>query len=352
MEGSPVNPGASGFDEWFSSPNFFDNDPILSREGKAVSTQGESSMIPVNAAIAFMERHRRSKKPFLAVVWFGSPHNPHRASEENRALYKDQPEHLQNFYGEISGMDKAFGRLRQCIEDLGIKENTILWYCSDNGGLKNLGSTGGRGHKGTVYEGGLRVPALLEWPACIQEPMTSILPCVTSDIYPTLLDIVGVRIQHQPKLDGISLYPLIQGKMKKRPQPIGFWHYPAKGIQTPSEEWMAELLEAQKNGRVITEESRLRLNAGDITTQYPEDTFPGHAAWLEWPWKLHRIQETDEEPYFELYDLDNDPQETENRMAKEESRARRMKSSQERWLVSVVRSLNGKDYTNRDLQIR
>ena len=63
--GSPVNPGASGFDEWLSAPNFFDNDPILSREGKAIQTKGESSMVTVDAAIKLLRKHRDSEKPLL-----------------------------------------------------------------------------------------------------------------------------------------------------------------------------------------------------------------------------------------------------------------------------------------------
>ena len=94
----------------------------------------------------------------MAVVWFGSPHSPHRAVEEDRELYDDQPKALQHFYGEITGMDRAFGKLRNALGDSGIRDNTILWYCSDNGALPRVGSTGGhRGNKGKVYDGGLLV---------------------------------------------------------------------------------------------------------------------------------------------------------------------------------------------------
>ena len=78
---SPVNPGASGFDEWLSAPNFFDNDPILSRQGVAAAFKGESSMVTVDAALEFIGRQAKTNRPFLAVVWFGSPHKPHTASE-------------------------------------------------------------------------------------------------------------------------------------------------------------------------------------------------------------------------------------------------------------------------------
>ncbi|MBW7992348.1 MAG: sulfatase-like hydrolase/transferase [Planctomycetes bacterium] len=343
-KGSPVNPGASGFDEWLSAPNFFDNDPILSREGTAVQTKGESSMVTVDAALEFIEKHIRGPRPFLAVVWFGSPHGPHQAIEEDRAIYDGQQKNFQHFYGEITGMDRAFGKLRKRLRTLDIDNDTILWYCSDNGGLPKVGTTGGRANKGKVYEGGLRVPAILEWPARIANPCVSEVPCNTSDIYPTLLEITGVRMKNQPPLDGISLVPLIESKMKTRPKPMGFWDHPTGGIRTPSLEWMTELLEAQKAGKQRSEISRLRLDAGEITKQYPLDCFPGHAAWLDWPWKLHRIQSKKGDVKFELYNLAYDPAEQNDLVARDTDRVNSMKSQLESWLTSVVHSLNGRDY--------
>ncbi|HRX82696.1 MAG TPA: sulfatase-like hydrolase/transferase, partial [Pirellulaceae bacterium] len=137
---SPAHPGHNGFDEWFSAPNFYDNNAIMSRKGKAVQTKGESSMIAVDAALEWMTEKTKADDPFLAVVWFGSPHSPHVAAEDDRKLYEDHSKALQNFYGEVTGMDRAFGKLRDSLTDLGIRENTILWYCSDNGGLPKVGS--------------------------------------------------------------------------------------------------------------------------------------------------------------------------------------------------------------------
>ena len=343
--GSPVNPSASGFDEWSSAFNFFDNDPILSDRGTAIQMTGESSLVTAEAAIDFIRAHARSEQPFLAVVWFGSPHLPHRAVESDRVLYDQYEEQLQHFYGEITGMDRAFGMLRQELSDLDIRDNTILWYCSDNGGLPNVASTGGRGHKGQIYEGGLRVPAMLEWPNRIGGHRASRTPAVTSDIYPTLLDVAGVTIDNQPPLDGISLVPLIDGGMRDRPTPIGFWQYPADGILTYSDAWLAELLEAQaSNPDAVPDSARLHLNAGDVSRQYPENVFPGHSAWLDWPWKLHRIVDEDGETVFELYNLESDPDEATNIVADQTERVDSMTDELASWQQSVVRSLNGEDY--------
>ena len=342
-KGSPVSPGASGFDEWLSAENFYDNNPILSREGTAVQLKGESSMIAADGAIEFIRKHTNASQPFLAVVWFGSPHGPHRAAEEDRALYKDEKKRRQNFYGEITGMDRAFGKLRDELRTLDIHENTILWYCSDNGGLPGLGTTGGRGHKGKVYEGGLRVPAILEWPAQIPAPRTTALPSNTSDIYPTLLDGAGVRPTNQPPLDGTSLLPLLHGKMDRRPKPMGFWDYPARGIGTPSHKLMSQLLKAQQAGKELPVPGH-SLKAAEIAKQYPEDTFPGHAAWVDWPWKLHRIQRKDGKVKLELYNLANDPAEKADVASQHGQRAEAMRAALEKWQTSVIRSLNGKDH--------
>jgi arylsulfatase A-like enzyme len=342
--GSPVNPDASGFDEWFSAPNFFDNDPILSREGIAVQTSGESSMVTVDAALEFIEAHEGRGKPYFAVIWFGSPHNPHRAIEMDRSLYVDQPEKLQHFYGEITGMDRAFGKLRSTLRELESYENTILWYCSDNGGLPNLGSTGGRGDKGDIYEGGIRVPAILEWPWRFKEPAAISVPANTSDIFPTLMEMVGLKWDADRPMDGISLLPLLSGDADSRTKPMGFWHYPARGIRTPSAEWMAELLEAQKQGNMVGDSARLRLEDVKITQIHPVDSLPGHSAWLDWPWKLHRIQDKEGLIRWELYNLETDSMETNDLVESQPQQASRMKAALEKWQVSVIRSINGEDY--------
>jgi arylsulfatase A-like enzyme len=172
----------------------------------------------------------------------------------------------------------------------------------------------------------------------------STVPCNTSDIYPTLLEITGVTMEKQPPLDGISLVPLIEGKMKTRPKAMGFWYYPAKGIPTPSKPWMSELLQAQKEGREVADSSRLRLDAAKISKQYPENSFPGHAAWLDWPWKLHHIQNETGEIMWELYNLTDDPYETKDLVNGNNERLKYMRTDLHKWLLSVVQSLNGKDY--------
>ncbi|MDA1018228.1 MAG: sulfatase-like hydrolase/transferase [Planctomycetota bacterium] len=343
---SPAHPGKNGFDEWLSAPNFYDNDAILSHHGKAVRTKGESSIVATDAAIDWMSNQAKAGSPFLAVVWFGSPHSPHRAVEQDRKLYADQPERLQHCYGEVTGMDRAFGKLRSHIDKLGIKANTVLWYCSDNGALPKVGSTGGlRGNKGKVYDGGLQVPAILEWPAKIKLPRITKMRCNTCDIYPTLLEIAGVKLQKQAPLDGVSLVSLIEATGDQtRTKPMGFWDYPVGGISTPSAKWMSDLLAAQEAGGDLEPHESSKNAAKLPSKKYPTDQFPGHSALIDGDWKLHRVAGRGGDVKWELYDLAQDRAESKDMQSGQEKRVATMKSQLETWLASVVNSLNGEDY--------
>jgi arylsulfatase A-like enzyme len=344
LKGSPVSPGAFGFDHWLSAINFYDNDPVLSREGRAVEVKGESSIVAADAAIEFIREQAGKDEPFLAVVWFGSPHGPHRAAEEDRAHYEGEKD--ADWLGEITGLDRAVGRLRAALRESGIHENTLFWYTSDNGGLKTE-SSGGQGKKGSIYEGGLRVPAIIEWPERIKEPRVTGVPGNTADIYPTLLDLLGIEPEDQLPLDGVSLAAVIDGKSDTRSEPMGFWKFKGGGISTPSAVWMRELLEAQAAGKEYHDATRLVADAAEIKTQYPRDELTGHAAWQAWPWKLHRIEGDKKkagEVKYELYQLEDDPMEATDVAVEHPDRVKKMKKELETWMGTVLDSLNGKDY--------
>src|SRR5688572_29453055 len=226
LAGDPLSPGRMGFDEWVSADNFFDLDPVLGRSGVPEKFHGDSSDITTGEALKFIRRHAGAAKPFLSVVWFGSPHNPHQALPADKAAYSTLPEKEQNYYGEITAVDRSVGWLRAALRELKVADNTLLWYCSDNGGAQGPKSTGNlRGSKGTLWEGGVRVPGIVEWPARIPKPFSSETPCSTLDIYPTVLEATGVPAQNQIQpLDGISLLPLIERKpgAETRSKPMAF----------------------------------------------------------------------------------------------------------------------------------
>jgi arylsulfatase A-like enzyme len=238
---SPVNPGAMGFDQWVSHDNFFELNPSLSRNGGPPEVfPGESSEIVVNEAIRFIDGAEQAGKPFLAVVWFGSPHEPYSGLPEDLALYDDLPEKyskpvrltsnetggqvtrpqgevLRERYAEITAMDRAIGMLRKHLAAKGLRENTLLFYCGDNGtsGDAALGVPH-RGVKGQVYEGGVLVPGLVEWPAAIREPHRTGVRASTSDLLPTLCALVGQPLPQRP-LDGIDLRPVLEAECPSVP---------------------------------------------------------------------------------------------------------------------------------------
>jgi arylsulfatase A-like enzyme len=181
--GSPVNPGAMGFHEWLSHDNFFELNPPFSRNGGPPEVfKGESSEVLIREAIAGIGRARAANKPIFQVIWFGSPHEPYSGLPEDLALYDDLPakypkmvgltsnetggptrrpqgEVLRERYAEITAMDRAIGMLRKHLTESGLRDNTLLLYCSDNGTSPEsaLGFPH-RAAKGEIYEGGTLVP--------------------------------------------------------------------------------------------------------------------------------------------------------------------------------------------------
>ena len=290
------NPGAFGFDEWLTVTNFFDMNPIMSHKGSFKEFKGDSSAIIVSEALKFIRTAAEKKQPFLTVIWDGSPHSPWIASESDRAAFSQLDENSQHHYGELVAFDRAIGVLRKSLRDLDIADNTLVWFCSDNGGLPKItpDTVGGlRGNKGSVWEGGLRVPGIIEWPAVIKPRITG-YPASTMDIFPTIADILGLpeSVLLKP-VDGISLKPLFENKIAKRETPIPF-RYTGKGALI---------------------DNNLKL----VVTNIDKDQF-------------------------ELYDLANDSKETTNISSKHPEIFIKMKSTYKKWNTAVDASIAGKDY--------
>ncbi|SMP75418.1 Arylsulfatase A [Neorhodopirellula lusitana] len=349
---SPCNPTGMGFDEWCIGLNYFDNDPYLSRNGKVEHREGKGSVLAMDDAIEFVSKHGvsnegvskkdASDQPFFMTVWFPSPHDPHQEVPDGPPLYTGK-EHA-GYYREITLLDQQLGRLRKHLRHLGIQDNTILWYCSDNGGL-NRETSGGRERKGSVYEGGLRVPGIIEWPAADLHGRTGV-PVWTCDIYPTLLSMAGVDspldVDGTQNLDGIDVSNIIAGKSSSRDQPMGFWHQFQPGQATHSDRILKAIMEKQQAGAPLPHnEHRMRKDVDEFP-QFVQTKTTGHAAWNDWPWKLHRINGKK----FELYNLVDDPMEQNDLSGDpvQHDRLVRMQTALVGWMRSVVRSINGVDY--------
>jgi len=228
LNSDPHHPGNFGFSHWLTVTNFFDMNPVMGRMGKFEEFQGDSSEVIVAEALKFIEQKGNDGKPFFTVIWYGSPHSPWVASQQDQI--KGEQAISAHHHGELVAMDRSIGTLRTGLKKMGLDQNTLVWFCSDNGGLKGGGhdSVGGlRGNKGTIWEGGLRVPGIIEWPARIKPRITS-YPASTMDILPTLVDLLGLGKDSMLELvDGMSIKPLLTGEIGPRTKPIPF-HYQGK----------------------------------------------------------------------------------------------------------------------------
>jgi arylsulfatase A-like enzyme len=369
---SPVSPGAMGFHEWVSHDNFFELNPSLSRNGGPPEVfKGESSEIVIREAIAFIERARKEAKPFLAVVWFGSPHEPYSGLPADLALYDDLPakyavkkvrltsnetgaqvqrtqgEVLRERYAEITAMDRAIGTLRKHLAAQGLRRDTLLFYCGDNGTSADATlASPHRGTKGQVYEGGTLVPGLIEWPARIPQPRRTNVRASTSDLLPTLAVLTGQPLPARP-LDGIDLTPLLDGKMAERPAPIAIWEYnTARFAGAKVEPYIDPKLQegttplAKLAGGKATRDFRNVRHPGEIT----DADYLGPRAIIEGRHKLVIHEQREGAPRHELFDLETDPAEKMNLFAQQPKTAARLQTKLRDWQGSVLQSLLGKDY--------
>ncbi len=310
LGGGATSPVKMGFDQSAWSPNYYDLGAKLkvNDTDESIELQGDTSVAAMGLALEFVRKQAKERQPFLAYVCFGSPHSPHRAAPEFKDLYKNLPEAKQNFWGEISGLDRAVGDLRAELRNLGIAEDTIVWFTSDNGGITPESKEPSGKGKGQV---GVRTVSVLEWPARVKQPARTSVPTAHMDMYPTLLDIVGVKVPDQPVLDGVSLVPLLDGKMEARGKPLGFMLWNGRG------------------------------NFGQA--DFVKDT---QGVWIDGSFKLIAAPagKEDKAGAVQLYDIFADPAEKSDLAGKQPDAVAKMRSALDEWRRSVRASFDGKDF--------
>ena len=319
-------PDVFGFQHWLSVTNFFDMHPLMGRSGRPEGVfekqQGDSSEVVVSEALKFLGAQiaGRPDVPTFTVIWFGTPHSPWASEAFDREPFQNLSFQAKRHYGELVAMDRSIGRLRQGLRKLGIAEQTVLWFTSDNGGLPNKdfqptvgqpndaisGMTTLRGFKGSVYEGGLRVPAIIEWPETIK-PRVSTYQSGAFDIFPTILDIVGLPEDSMLAVrDGISIKPLFFGETDSRVQPMGF-RYAGKGAFIDG------------NYKIVVSSPTRKKNEKPVTDEKD----------------MERV---------ELFNLDADPGELNNLAAQEGDVLNHMLNEYQEFCQSVDESIRGRDY--------
>ncbi|MBM3787829.1 MAG: N-acetylgalactosamine 6-sulfate sulfatase [Acidobacteria bacterium] len=298
MQSDPVD---NGFDDYYSTVRkvrTLDPEGYWTPRGRVTEKlEGDDSRVLMDQAIAFIEK---AKQPFFAVIWFHAPHEPFFAGDRHRAPYVQYPERTAHYFGAIAALDEQMGRLRQSLRDLKIERNTMLWYASDNGpeGDAQIAASPGnagpfRGRKRSLFEGGIRVPGLLEWPARFPKPAVVTAAASTSDYLPTILAALG---QKAPSgLDGVNLLPLIADTGKRRQKPLGF-----------------ETIGNTRGSQTL--------------------------AWIEDRWKLLSNLDTTPDS---LFDLDNDPSETQDLSSRYPAISARLRAKLEQWRESCTQSRRG-----------
>lgn len=186
---------------------------------------GDDSRVVMDRVLPFISRAVKKKQPFLATVWFHTPHLPCVAEPEYAKMYAGLSIEERNYYGCITAMDAQIRRLVDFLKQKGVYENTIIFFCSDNGPELNTPGTAGqyKGKKRSLYEGGIRVPSLMLWQAQQHKlPKTVSVPCCTSDYLPTVAQLIGFTLDKKRKLDGESFMPMLLGESEHRNTPLVF----------------------------------------------------------------------------------------------------------------------------------
>lgn len=180
-------------------------------------------------ALDFLDRNHES--PFFLLVSHHVVHRPLIEQPELIAKYDNKPGVDLDINNPVMGamierMDEGIGRILNRLDDLGLTENTLVVFFSDNGGLDILQSQDPlRGGKAMVFEGGLRVPLAIRWPAVIEAGSVSQEPVISDDFFPTFLEAVGIGY-HDPEIDGVSLMPLLKAPAASLDREALYWHYP------------------------------------------------------------------------------------------------------------------------------
>jgi len=368
---SPTNPGAMGFDEWLSHDNFFEINPYLSRNGADPELmKGESSEILVAEAKKFIERAKAAGKPFFVVIWYGSPHEPYSGLPEDLALYGDLPKSfgnrqvrltsnetglpvtrlqrdvLKEIFAEITAMDRSIGDLRNYLSENKLHTNTLLWYFGDNGTPAEANATVPfREDKGSIYEGGIRVPSVLEWPEIIPQSLETEASMNSADIFPTLAAIIEASLPDRP-IDGIDLLPYFSGKKVMRESPMMFWNGSPR--DTLSKDLLSYLDPKLQEGN----SPMVKLMNGKATRDFKNyvqtdiisSDFEGARAIIENRYKLVLMENKEGEIQTELFDLLQDPAETKDLKESFPEIAKNMAIQIRKWQESVLNSLIGNDY--------
>jgi arylsulfatase A-like enzyme len=250
-------------------------------------------------SVKFIEANRG--RPFFLYLPHYCVHTPIEAKADVKAKYEAKAQELAKDAGGLAvknagyaamveSVDDCMGRILDTLDRLGIRDRTAIVFTSDNGGLANVtDNRPARAGKGSVYEGGVRVPLIVSWPGVTTPGTTTATPAITPDIPATILDLTGVGAEPKQPLDGVSLAPVLRGESLARE--ALYWHYP-------------------------------HYHPGGATP---------YSAIRAGSWRLVHFYEDGRD---ELYDLARDPGEITDLAAKDPTRAAELKATLDAWLAA------------------
>lgn len=228
-------PDKHGFDYWFVTENnaspSHKNPVNFYRNGAPVGRlEGYSSHIVADEAISWLDTERDPDKPFFLNIWFHEPHAKIAAPDDIVATYGDLEDPAAVYSATIENTDRAIARLLAKLEAIDAPENTLIVYASDNGSYRQDRVGRLRGKKGSLFEGGHRVPGIFYWPGTITNGLVEREPAGMVDLLPTVAGLLGIDPPEGVHLDGADLSPLLTGRRDAftRSQPL-FWYSPEGG---------------------------------------------------------------------------------------------------------------------------
>jgi len=294
----PFRPQDRGFHEVFvhggggvgQTPDYWGNDYFddTYRHNDAVKKYaGYCTDIWFDGALRFIEANRN--RPFFAYLTTNAPHGPYNVAEEYSDLYKGRNVPNANFYGMITNIDENMGRLLGKLDDLGLQDNTILIFMTDNGTAAGFRGGKGfnadmRGTKGSEYDGGHRVPCFVRWPAGgLGGGRNAHRLTAHVDLLPTLIDLCGLQEPADVEFDGTSIVPLLEGDDAGWPDRILVTD--SQRIEHP-EKWRKSAVMTDRwrliNGKELYDMSRDPGQKNDVADEYPETVRKLRQAYEKW----------------------------------------------------------------------
>jgi arylsulfatase A-like enzyme len=178
-------------------------------------------------AVAFIDHHKA--EPFLMYLAFNAVHAPLQATAEYRKRFpKVKDEKRQTFSAMLAAMDEAIGAVLAKLHDSQLDEKTLVFFISDNGGPTPQTTSRNdplRGTKTTTWEGGIRIPYMIQWKGHLPAGKVDDRPVIALDIHPTALAAAGITAQPEKKLDGVNLLPYLEGSSTNSPHEFLFWRF-------------------------------------------------------------------------------------------------------------------------------